>query len=114
MSASRALRWSAAVVLVAGAAYLGWRWVRGPAPSDLVGALQANNRGVGFMDRYDFEKAVAAFEEADKLAPDWPPARINLGIALMNTGQAPQHPNLERAAALFEEILKGQPRNPHA
>jgi len=102
-----------------GAWYL---WLRphggGPGPgqaTDMDAALEANNRGVGHMEWFEeldgYPKAVEAFEEAVRLAPDWLPFRINLGIALLNSN-APGH--RERAYKLFEDILKQDPRDPYA
>jgi Flp pilus assembly protein TadD len=99
---------------MAGGGFLAWRWWSTPAPPDMAAVLQANTRGAGHMDQYEYDKAVAAFEEVVKLAPDWLPGKINLGIALMNTGQDPAHPNLKRALKLFEEVLRKDPHSPHA
>ena len=73
--------------------------------------LQANNRGIGLMEQFQYDKAIEAFEEAAKHAPDWTPAKINLGIALLNT-QAPD--KLDRALGLFKEVLDKEPDEPHA
>jgi tetratricopeptide (TPR) repeat protein len=110
-------RWllvAALLAAVAGGGYLAWRWWLKPPPPDMVAVLQANTRGAGYMDQYEYDKAVEAFEEVVKRAPDWLPGKINLGIALMNTGQDPAHPNLKRATKLFEQVLKEDPRNPYA
>lgn len=78
---------------------------------DAVAAARANARGIGHMDQFQYDKAITEFEEAVKFAPDWSPAKINLGIALLNT-QAPD--KLERAMKLFREVLDVEPNNPHA
>src|SRR5262249_14361714 len=41
----------------------------------------------------------------------WTPAKINLGIALLNAQGADQ---LDRALKLFKEVLDKEPDNPHA
>jgi tetratricopeptide (TPR) repeat protein len=79
--------------------------------TDLAQILHANNRGVGLMELYDYEQAIPAFEEVVRLAPNWRPGRINLGIALLNTQT---QPNLQRARALFEQLLQEDPDNPYA
>src|SRR5579884_3112207 len=75
---------AAVLLLAAGAAAYFWFRRTPPPPQDLVGAMTANTRGVGQMERFDYAAAQKEFEEAARLAPDWLPARINLGIALFN------------------------------
>jgi Tfp pilus assembly protein PilF len=107
-------RWllpTALAVLVVGggvAAYFLW-----PRPkTDLVGAVAANTRGVGRMERFEYEEAEKEFEEATRLAPDWLPAKINLGIALFNQNADPA--KKARAQKLFHEVLDRDPDNKHA
>src|SRR5688572_8462744 len=73
------------LVLVGGlVVYLVWlRPKPGTAP-DLTGAMTANLRGVGHMEQFQYSKAEEEFAEAVRLAPDWTPARVNQGIALLN------------------------------
>ncbi len=47
-------------------------------------AVAAYNRGIGSMERYQPNQAVAAFQSVVELAPGWIPGRLNLGIALLN------------------------------
>jgi tetratricopeptide (TPR) repeat protein len=91
----------------------------GPPP-DMEAAIRANNRGVGWMEWFEkgkvpgetgYDNAVKEFGEAIRLAPDWLPFRINLGIALLNSS-APG--NRERAEQLFKDVLGQEPKNPHA
>lgn len=49
--------------------------------------VAANNRAVGLMGQFDFSGAVAAFAAARQAHPDWPGARLNHAIALMNRQQ---------------------------
>jgi hypothetical protein len=80
-------------------------WPKRPQPVvDWRAVFLANNRGIGFMEQYHFQEAQAAFEEVVRLAPDWLPGRINLGIALMNQGGF-QPPSLQQALDTFTEIL---------
>ena len=90
------------------------------AKADLVAAAHANARGIGYLEQFDekyedgsnaHSRAIAAFEEAMKLAPDWTPARINLGIALLNTQV---EANLDRALRLFAEVIAKEADNAHA
>jgi Flp pilus assembly protein TadD len=113
------------VVLLAvlgAAGYAGWRFLWTPPqthpPVDLAKVLEANNRGVAHMDRYEFQEAVAAFEKVAELAPDWTPGRINLGIALLNLGRGvngeDQAQAFDRAERLFREVLAEEPNNAYA
>src|SRR6266545_6310127 len=61
-------------------------------PPDPIAAAHANARGIGYMEQFEemqpggkrgYEKAAECFEEAIRYAPDWTPAKINLGIALL-------------------------------
>jgi Flp pilus assembly protein TadD len=84
---------------------------------DLVAAAHANARGVGLMEQFQFDKAAHEFEEAAKLAPEWTPAKINLGIALLNSagqGGAANDVKLDQALELFKDVLKQYPNNPYA
>src|SRR5262245_11138705 len=106
----------AGLVLVAAGVVVYVLWVRPKpptpaAPQDLVGAMAANTRGVGQMEMYQYFKAEAEFAEAARLAPDWVPARVNLGIALMNENQPETK---ARAADVFRDILSKDPDNKHA
>jgi tetratricopeptide (TPR) repeat protein len=105
------------LLLLAAGGYVGWQWWKRP---DMTKVLAANSRGVGYMEQYKFEPAAAAFEETLKLAPDWTPGKINLGIALINVGNNPNAPIEERARVrgrilgLFREVLDREPDNPYA
>jgi hypothetical protein len=93
------------------AAGLVWWWPGSTKEPDMLGVLRANNRGVGYMERFDYDSAIQAFEEVNQLAPKWLPGKINLGIALLNTQKSD---NLARAIQLFNEILQQDGTNPHA
>ncbi len=100
-----------AVALLAAVGYAAWRWL-GPKPRpDMAAVLQANNRGVGLMEQFQYPDAVTAFEEVVKLAPDWAPGRINLGIALLNARRPGE---LEQAVQQFNDVLAGKPDDDHA
>ncbi len=88
-------------------------WFRDTTKPDLVAAAHANARGIGWMEHGEtgYVKAIAEFEDASRLAPDWTPAKINLGIALLNTQQDAK---LDRATKMFEAVLKKEPENIHA
>src|SRR5260370_29857994 len=100
-------------VVLAGLGFGGWYfWVRKPPPKhDPVAAAQANLRGIGLMEQFDYYDAAKAFEEAVKLDPDWLPGQINLGIALLNTAEAD---NLEKSIQIFRRVLEKDPDSPHA
>src|SRR5262249_13652141 len=115
----RALFWTGALVVCAAAGYGVWHLLQ-PKP-DLVAIFQLNNRGVGHTEQFEYGKAVEAFEEVVKFAPDWLPGEINLGIALLNQAGAMRSNSSEekaakegtyaRAIALFEGILAKAPRD---
>jgi Flp pilus assembly protein TadD len=89
-----------------------WKW-RAPKPVDWNTVLEAHNRAVGIMEKFRYPEAARAFEEVVRLAPDWLPARINLGIALLNDG-SDNAPSLQRAQQVFSEVLRREPDNPYA
>jgi Tfp pilus assembly protein PilF len=84
------------------------------AKSDPIAANAANVRGVGYMEQFDYPKAAQQFEEAASLAPNWLPARINLGMALYNSASKAEDPVLAQAITVFEQVLKEEPKNPYA
>ena len=81
------------------------------AKPDSIAAAHANARGVGQMEQFQYGPAIDDFEEAVRRAPDWDPAKINLGIALLNT-QLPE--NLTRGLGLFNDVLSRNPNDAHA
>ena len=107
-----------ALILIGGVAawwFFGWNREK---PIDMVAVLRLNNRGVGQMEKFQYEEAIKSFDELIALAPDWQPGKINLGIALLNSPDSKyppvEDPNLHRATRLFKEILKKDSDNPHA
>jgi tetratricopeptide (TPR) repeat protein len=108
------------VLVLAVASLAGALWKFWPRPYDAVSVavMQANNRGVGHMERFKFPEAVAQFEEVTRLAPNWLPGRINLGIALMNLGRGLEGSEKtrtnDRALQAFSDVLKRDPNNPYA
>jgi tetratricopeptide (TPR) repeat protein len=114
---TRGLFWLAMILLLGVAGYLGWLWWKRP---DMDRVMAANNRGVGHMEQFAFPEAVQDFEEVGRLAPDWLPGRINLGIAVMNLAKNPKgaptanEDAFARARAIFRDILRTEPNNPYA
>jgi len=109
----------ALLVVVAGAivAYFVWPKKKVAPKSDLVAATQANTRGVGHMERFEFPEAQKTFEEAVRLAPDWLTARINLGIAQFNQqqpGDKTISEHLASAKKTFNSVLADDANNPYA
>lgn len=111
-------RWifvAGAFALILLIAYLmGWIGPRRGLVHDPVAATTANARGVGWMEQFEYAKATAEFERAAALAPDWRPARINLGMSLYNSAGAAEDPVLIKAITVFEQILREESDNPYA
>ena len=61
-------------------------------------AFRANNLGVALLEQYKHEEAVAEFQRALQLNPDFPLAKINLAIALFNAQKLPEAKNAVIAA----------------
>lgn len=64
-----------------------------------------NNRGLVFLSKGEFDKAIEQFQEALDRNPSFASALINLGIARMQKGETDQ------AIAIFQEVLKSEPEN---
>ena len=84
-----------------------------------VAASPANALGIGWMEHFEYEKAADAFEEATKMAPQWLPAKINLGIALYNSAGRDsdakrKEEKFKRALKIYEEILSTDPNDVYA
>jgi tetratricopeptide (TPR) repeat protein len=98
------------VFLAAVGGALCWWWLR---PVDWDAVYAQNNHAIAVMEAYHYEEAIPEFEKVVRLAPDWLPGRINLGIALLNASGT----NVDlvpRCKATFEEVLRRDPDNPHA
>ena len=82
-------------------------------------ALTAHHRGIGLMEQFEHHRAVKAFREVRRAAPDWLPATINLAIALLNDdapgdeGKASLS-HFDEALELLDEALERDPENLHA
>lgn len=81
-----------------------------PTTTEVEGAYAANVRGVGHMERFEYDPAVAAFQEALAKHPTWTDAKINLAIGLLNAKQD----DLTEPIRLLREVLAEQPTNPRA
>jgi Flp pilus assembly protein TadD len=98
-------------VLAAAAGVVAYSWFR-PKPVDMAAAMVANTRGVGRMERFEYAEAEQEFAEAVRLAPDWLPARINLGMAQFN-----QHTDAAakaRGETTLRDVLTKDADNKHA
>jgi hypothetical protein len=98
-------------VLMAAAGGGAWWWRHRPVDWEAV--YSRNNNAIAIMEGYHYAEAIPEFEEVVRLAPDWLPGRINLGIALLNAGND-DAAKLVRCKAVFEEVLRRDPDNPHA
>src|SRR6266568_4342770 len=98
---------------IVAALFIAWRIYssRQKTEPDMDAAIAHNIRGVALMDQYEYKQAEPEFAQATKLAPDWLPGHINLGIALLN--QADPEP-IDLAIKEFEFVLSREPDNLHA
>jgi len=67
-----------------------------------------NNRGVAYLEQYEFRPAAEEFQKALQAQPNFVTARVNLGIAHYYLADYP------KAAEQFREVLKQDPKQPHA
>jgi tetratricopeptide (TPR) repeat protein len=88
----------------------------------LDAVLAAHLRGLGSMERFEYDKAADAFRAVHRLAPGWIAGSINLAIALLNqTGnEGPAAaagpggriaPRYQEAMALLDAVLARDPAN---
>src|SRR6266550_422 len=77
-----------------------------PAPSAPAAvdakAIEQNNRGVGLMGQFEFEKAIGVFEGLLKDRPGWDQIRVNLAMGYLNRQQ---EGDSDRATKLLEEVI---------
>ena len=92
---------------------------------ELPTVMAKHFEGLGFMEQYEYSKAVAAFREVHQRAPGWIPGSVNLAIALLNdtgvkeeqakkSGGEPTLSNFDEALKLLSSILDRDPNNPFA
>ena len=91
--------------------------------------LDAHNRGLGYMERFEYTDASKAFRKALELSPSSNPMKINLAIALLNDtgnkaeeskkgggagGDEPAQSNFDEAIELLGSVLAAEPGNLYA
>jgi tetratricopeptide (TPR) repeat protein len=90
----------------------------GIPPDRLDAILREHYRGVGFIERYDYEKAAEAFRKVHELAPQWIPGSINLAIAFKDQRVEEYTPSghsaRDEALYLLDDVLARDPANLHA
>jgi len=80
---------------------------RPPGTRPPEAAVEQNNIGVGYMNRFTFKQAAESFRRALELDPEFNLARINLGLALLYKQELPE------AVRTFSEARARDSRNPH-
>jgi Tfp pilus assembly protein PilF len=71
-------------------------------------AIRLNNRGVGYMNQQDFDRALELFTRARALDPRLAAARLNRGVALLNQQKT------DEARPILEEAAEGDPGSARA
>lgn len=88
--------------------------VADPVPEDGIPSehrelvLREFYRGIGRVERHEYQEAIAAFEKVRELAPRWTPGSINLAIAVMYTRDSTW------AMQILDQVLACDPDNLHA
>src|SRR6266850_2290683 len=65
-------------------------------------SIEENNRGVGLMGQFEFEKAIGVFEGLLKDRPGWDEVRVNLAMGYLNRQQ---EGDSDRAMKMLEEVI---------
>jgi tetratricopeptide (TPR) repeat protein len=101
---------------------------RSEVPADqLDEVIRAHLQGLGYMEQYNYLKAIEVFREVHERAPDWVPGSINLAIALLNDtgvkkenarkaggGGGGETGNFDEALSLLDDVLSRDPDNLNA
>ena len=66
--------------------------------------IAENNRGVGLMEQYRYQKAMEVFQAWGDAHPDWLDAKVNLGIAVLNFTQKGA-----AAVSILEQVVAEDP-----
>ena len=97
-------------------------------PADqLIEVLGANRLGIGYLEQFEYAKAVEQFRIVRTLAPGWIAGSVNLSIALLNDSGTKSESqkkggadegalsnNFTEALGLLDDVLKRAPINLHA
>jgi cytochrome c-type biogenesis protein CcmH/NrfG len=89
----------------------GWWGYQRYGKVDQIQVIELNNRGIAYMEQYDYVKAADTFSKVLEKDPRSLPGKINLGIALLNQNDPA---SLDRASALFGQVLHEDPVNNYA
>lgn len=90
--------------------------------AQIESVLREHLKGLGAMERYEYDDAVAAFRQVHKLAPGWITGSVNLAIALLNqTGSSvktdqpmPVQDHYHEAFEILAGVLEREPTNLYA
>jgi tetratricopeptide (TPR) repeat protein len=108
-------RWGLGIALLlllvaAAAGGIAWWWLHRPVDWEAV--YSQNNYAITVLTGGHYREAIGEFEKVVRLAPDWLPGRINLGIALLNAG-GEDALLLPRCREVFEEVVRRDSDNPN-
>ncbi|MCH2162296.1 MAG: tetratricopeptide repeat protein, partial [Phycisphaerales bacterium] len=81
-----------------------------PAPLDQA-TIDANNRAIGYMGRYEYTEAADIWEPLTAANPDWLDGQVNLAIATLNRQNEGDE---DRALALLEAVIAQDTSNVRA
>ncbi len=79
-------------------------------PARAAKLIALENRGIAFLERYDYAQALPPLRGAHEIAPTWIPGRLHLALALIHSTRG----DGGEAKALLDGILAEDPAQPHA
>ncbi len=82
----------------------------GLSAADATRLVALENRGIGYLERYDYGQAVEVLEQAHAIAPDWGVAQFHLILAYLHAGAETR----VKARTMAEALVRAEPDNVRA